>query len=92
MKHLNLKSNGKPRLGRPTGPSKNRGNRPWDHYNEAAIHAVFSNPDLPRWILAERLSMSLSKLSTITCSPKGVAMLERLEKEAADNLFNFKID
>jgi len=83
MKHFNLKSNGKPRLGRPTGPTQNRGRRPWDHYDSHAIMTVFTNPDLPRWVIAEHLGMSLSKLSTITCSPEGVAMLARLKNEAA---------
>lgn len=92
MKHRNLKADGTPRLGRPTGPSENRGKRPWDKYNEVAIRTVFENPDIPRWIIAENLGMSLSALSTITCSPEGVAMLEKLEKQATDNLFNFEIE
>lgn len=92
MKNYNLKSNGRPRLGRPTGPTKNRGSRPWDKYDAHAILTVFANQDLPRWVIAEGLGMSLSKLSTITCSPQGVAMLERLEKEEADKLLNLKTE
>lgn len=92
MKHYNLKSNGRPRLGRPTGPTKDRGSRPWDQFDAHAILTVFANKDLPRWIIADRLGMTLSKLSTITCSPEGVAMLEKLEKEEADKLLDFEIE
>jgi hypothetical protein len=77
MKKRNLKRDGTPKLGRPTGATDNRGKRPWDHYDEHAISAVAENPDLPRWKIAEQLGISLSKLSTITCSPKGEAMLKQ---------------
>jgi hypothetical protein len=77
----NRKSDGSPRLGRPPGPSPYRDDRPWDDYNELAIRVVAANLDAPRWLLAERLNMSSSKLSTITCSPAGRARLDELTAE-----------
>ena len=88
----NLKSDGTPRLGRPTGASRNRGDRPWDDYDMAAIMTVAANPDLPRWKIAEHLGMSLSKLSTITCSPKGEFVLKHLLQNPPKDLDIFIIE
>lgn len=79
MNQRNLKSDGTPKLGRPPGATSNRGNRPWDGFDEIAIYFVAANPDLERWKIAEHLGMSLSKLSTISCSPRGEALLESLK-------------
>jgi hypothetical protein len=32
---------------------------------------VAANPDEPRWMVAQRFEISLSRLSIITCSPAG---------------------
>jgi hypothetical protein len=76
----NIKSNGAPRLGRPPGPTANRGYRPWDHFDLNALYYIAANPDLPRYQIAEALGISLSRLSTISCSPTGVTYLERLKQ------------
>lgn len=78
MNHRNFKTDGSPRLGRPPGATKNRGDRPWDAFDETAIFCVAANPDLARWKIANHLGMSLSKLSTITCSREGEALIKAL--------------
>src|SRR5512137_1793474 len=75
----NYLSNGAPRLGRPPGPSKDRSHRPWDQFNEEVLRFVHSHPDTPRYLIAAVFDISPSKLSTITCSPRGVAFLARLK-------------
>lgn len=75
---INLKSDGTSRLGRPPGPSADRGPRPWDESNFEVLKFVAANLDLPRWKIAAALGMSSSRLSNITCSPMGTSILERL--------------
>jgi hypothetical protein len=67
--------------GRPPGPTAARGRRPWDpsHLGPtdlAALDYVAAHPDEPRWQIAERFGISLSRLSTLTCSPLGQAYLK----------------
>jgi hypothetical protein len=76
---INRNRNGTPRLGRPPGPTSDRGRRPWDDFNLHALLTVAANFDLPRFRVAEHLGMSGAKLSTITCSPRGRATLEQLK-------------
>jgi hypothetical protein len=83
---LNLKSDGTTRLGRPPGPTSDRGNRPWDDHNEIALLTVAANPDLERYRIAQHLGMSGSKLSTITCSPRGRATLDQLKQLPPEKL------
>ena len=64
------------RPGRRTGPTAGRGLRPWDPRSirpkEAlALDYVAAHPDEPRWLVATRFRMSLSRLSVLTCSPLG---------------------
>jgi hypothetical protein len=73
----------KRRPGRPTGPTEDRGKRPWDAFDTEILDFVFRHPDWPRYKIAEILGMSSSKLSCITCSPEGVFYLK--EKERANN-------
>ena len=71
-----------------------RGRRPWDPTSPdmRALLYVAANPDMERYKIAEALGMSLSKLSTITCSPEGVAMLEYLARNPRPELFaRFKL-
>ncbi|HMZ54436.1 MAG TPA: hypothetical protein PLE72_02755 [Azospira sp.] len=78
MKKRNVKSDGSPRLGRPPGPTPNRGRRPWDEVDTYVIAVVAANPDLERWKIAEALGISGARLSNITCSPEGARRLAEL--------------
>jgi hypothetical protein len=40
-----------------------------------ALDYVATHPDEPRWQIAERFGISLSRLSVLTCSPVGQAYL-----------------
>jgi len=85
------------RLGRPVGPSPNRSKRPWDPpYMQTkvklALLTVAANPDLPRWLIADHLDISGSKLSTITCSKLGVAALAQLKSASQESLTPFVIN
>jgi len=91
MKYLNRKADGSPRLGRPSGPSRNRGNRPWDSYNARALYTVAANPDLERYRIAEYLGLSPAQLSNITCTRYGVVALERFKQLPREKLAPFKI-
>ncbi len=81
----------KRRLGRPPGPSAGRGARPWDAYAQRAINVVAANLDVPRYVIAERLGLSGSQLSNITCSPRGVAELKRLGQLPAEELAQYRL-
>jgi hypothetical protein len=64
------------RLGRPTGPSAGRGERPWDPtrigpWEKQMLDYVIANPDVPRWLIAKLFGVSPSRLSVVTCSPAG---------------------
>jgi len=68
------------RPGRPTGPTPGRQARPWDPRQLRlleciALDYVATHPDEPRWQIAERFGISLSRLSVLTCSPVGQAYL-----------------
>jgi hypothetical protein len=68
------------RPGRPPGPSAGRGPRPWDPISlgfreQRILDYIATNPDEPRWMVAQRFAISLSRLSIITCSPAGVQYL-----------------
>lgn len=88
----NIKTCGAPRLGRPPGPTQNRGHRPWDHFDLNALCYIAANPDLPRYRIAEFLGISLSKLSNISCSPRGVAYLEHLKQLDPAKLAAFNLE
>jgi hypothetical protein len=73
------------RLGRPPGPSANRGPRPWDPirmtFREYAILCfVADNPYMPQWLIAKRFGISPARLSTLTCCPLGQRYLGVLRK------------
>ena len=73
------------RVGRPPGPSTNCRPRPWDPvqltFREYAILSfVAANPDMPRWLIAERFGISQSPLSIVTCSALGRWYLDFLSK------------
>ncbi|MBM3138226.1 MAG: hypothetical protein FJZ98_08580 [Chloroflexi bacterium] len=91
MNYPNKKSDGTPRLGRPPGPSRNRGHRPWDDFDMQALYTVAANPDMERYRIAEHLGMSASKLSNITNSPKGARVLAELVQLTSEQLSRFKI-
>ena len=72
------------RPGRPTGPTAGRRQRPWDplqlSFSEYAIlRYVAANPELARYQIAEHFSISLARLSVLTCCPLGQAVLEALQ-------------
>ena len=81
---INVKSDGSARLGRPPGPTPNRGPRPWDETNEEVLKYVAANPDLERWKIASYLAMTQARLSTITCSPNSVERLKQLALRAGE--------
>lgn len=87
----NFRSDGRPKLGRPPGPMSHRGARPWDRFNLEALCIVAANPDLERYRIAEYLGISASTLSTITCSPRGRAQLERIRELPAEDLAPFRL-
>lgn len=91
MKYPSLKSDGSPRLGRPPGPSKNRGKRPWDDFDLLALYTVAANPDLERYRIAALLGMSPSKLSNITSSPEGAAALTKLQQLPNEELLPYRV-
>jgi len=71
------------RLGRPPGPSAGRGLRPWDPlqltlHEYASLRYVAANPDMPKWLIAERFGMRPQRLSIITCCPLGQTFLRAL--------------
>lgn len=84
----------KRRPGRPMGPTEGRGKRPWDprrlRPREAlALDHVAANPDEPRWLVARRFGMSLSRLSVLTCSPAGQRYLaEAMSRLRANGLID----
>ena len=49
------------------------------------------NPDTPRWIIAERMNMSLSRLSVLTCSPLGQRYLQELSALPREELDPFRL-
>lgn len=64
------------RPGRPPGPSKDRGKRPWDPVRltveeQKILDYVAAHPDEPRWQIAEHFGISPAHLSVLTCSPVG---------------------
>lgn len=73
-------SDGRARLGRPPGPSRARGERPWDMFSERILRFVHANPDMARYAIAEQFGLSPSQLSNITCSPRGESFLRRLRE------------
>lgn len=91
MKGKNFKSDGTPRLGRPTGPTKGRGQRPWDEVDLLVLKVVAANPDLERWRIANALEISPARLSNITCSPEGAKILAALAGNAED-LPNYRLN
>ena len=91
MKGKNTKSDGTPRLGRPTGPTKDRGRRPWDEVDLRVLKVVAANPDLERWKVADALGISPARLSNITCSPEGAKILKALE-ESTEELSKYHLN
>lgn len=87
----NLKTDGTSRLGRPTGPSPGRGSRPWDEFDEGIIWLVAANPDVERYKIAEYIGISPAKLSTITCSPRGAALLADLLRDPPAELRQLRL-
>ena len=84
------------KLGRPTGPSKDRGERPWDplclSYNEMlSLKYIAANPELPRWKIAAHIGISGSKLSIISCSELGVNYLDNIKNTSSIDSTIFKI-
>lgn len=88
---LNRKSDGSPRRGRPPGPMHSRGARPWDLFRPDVLRYVAANPDLERYKIAAALGLSLSELSRITCSPRGVEYLARLRADPPAALLRYKL-
>jgi hypothetical protein len=73
------------RLGRPPGPSVGRRLRPWDPrqltlHEYSILRFVAANPDMPKWLIAERFDMSPQRLSIISCCPLGQTFLKALRK------------
>ena len=71
------------RVGRPPGPSANRGARPWDPrritFREYAILSfVADNPNMPQWLIAQRFGISPARLSALTCCALGQRYLDVL--------------
>lgn len=91
MKGKNIKSDGTPRLGRPTGPTKDRGRRPWDEVDLLVLKVVAANPDLERWKIANTLGLSPARLSNITCSPEGARILAAFA-ESTEDLSNYRLN
>lgn len=86
----------KNKLGRPTGPSENRGDRPWDpqglRYKEkVALNYVAANPSLYRWVIAKHLKISLSRLSILSCCEQGIDYLECIKRRPLGYLIPFRI-
>lgn len=86
------KNDGPTRLGRPPGPTKDRGSRPWDDFNLMALLTVAANPNMERYRIATYLGMSGSKLATITCSLRGAATLDQLKQLPSEKLAPYVID
>ena len=73
------------RIGRPPGPSGGRGLRPWDPRQltlreYAILRFVAANPDMPKWLIAERFGISPQRLSILSCCPLGQMFLKALRK------------
>lgn len=72
----NLMSDGKPRRGRPPGPSKGRGHKPWDRKNLIALLTVAANQDIYLYEIAKYLGMNSHAISLICCPPRASKFLE----------------
>ena len=75
-----------PQKDRPTaGTLRGRGLRPWDPRQltlreYAILRFVATNPDMPKWLIAERFGISPQRLSILTCCPLGQMYLRALRK------------
>ena len=84
------------KLGRPTGPSDGREERPWDpetlRYKEkVALNYIAANPEQYRWIIAGHLKISLSKLSVLSCCEQGREYLCSVKSRPWDYFLPYKI-
>ena len=71
------------KLGRPIGPSPDRGSRPWDpetlrSKEKIILKYVVCNAHLPRYRVAKHLGISQSYLSVLTCSELGIHYQDHL--------------
>ena len=85
------------RPGRPTGPTEGREQRPWDpitltRKQRVILAHVAANPGAPRWRIAERVGISLTRLSVLTCCPVGQEFLDKLTGVPSKQLDSFRID
>lgn len=79
--------------GRPPGPSAARletPHRPWDprrltRRDQQALSHIAASPDMPRWMIADAMGISPSRLAILACSPLGQAFIARLTLETPDD-------
>lgn len=84
-------------VGRPVGPSEDRSARPWDpeslrDKDKLALKTIAANPDAYRWQIANKLGISLSKLSIISCSALGQEYLKYLSSTPHEQLQAFRLE
>jgi hypothetical protein len=49
-------------------------------HEDAALRFVAGNPDIPRWIVAERFGIGTQRLSNLACCPLGQRYLKALHE------------
>ena len=91
-----MMNNRNKKLGRPTGPSKDREKRPWDpeslsYIEIMALKYIAANPDVARWKIANHIGISGSRLSIISCSELGINFLSNIKDTPSTNLSAFKL-
>lgn len=84
------------KLGRPTGPTENREERPWDPsglkpIQISALMYVAANPNAYRWEIAQAIGMSGSRLSILTCSEIGKEFLNQFDGPNDSRLLTYKL-